>query len=120
MKSLSELLIEQLAKRMAIDPKTAALVINDAMLELKKQNALVPCVHTTLNVVICKDANDAARKGYDYAAGEEFNPITLDKVVVVQNGTKEGRSSVDFVMRAGDGQKYVFMLTGRLLKTIPC
>lgn len=77
-------------------------------------------IHSTLNITICKDARDAAMQGFDYAAGEEHKPIRITNVVVVKEGTQEGRSTVDFVLEAENGQKFVCMVTGRLLKSIPC
>lgn len=77
-------------------------------------------LHNDLNITICKDALDAAMRGFDYAAGEDHKPIRVIDVVVVQKGTEAGRPTVDFVLQAEDGQKFVFMVTGRLLKAIPC
>ena len=77
-------------------------------------------VHTSLGLVVCEDARDAAMRGFDYAAGEEYKPIRIEKVVVVRNGTQEGRPTVDFVLQDESGQKYVFVITGSLLKSIPC
>ncbi len=48
----------------------------------------------------------------------EFRPIDLDHVNVVRNGTVEGRSTVDFVLKDEAGQQYVFMLTARLVASI--
>lgn len=75
---------------------------------------------------VCKDAEDARNKGFDYtgadATGQNpaYYPIKLDKVVVVQNGTVQGNPTVDFVLQDETGKKFVFVMTGRLLKMIPC
>ncbi len=74
-----------------------------------------------LPIVICQDAGDAIAQGYDYASkGDEFKPIELTQAVVVRNGTVGGNPTVDFVLTDQAGQKYVVMLTGALVKAIPC
>lgn len=71
----------------------------------------------TLNIVICEDGKDAADKGHVYHEG--FTEVAIEKVVVVKDGTVEGNSTVDFVMQDSNGKKYMFMLTGNLLRSIP-
>lgn len=74
-----------------------------------------------LSVVVCQDADDAIAQGYDYASkGAEFKPIEITKAVVVRNGTQAGKPTVDLVLVDETGQKYVVMLTGALVKSIPC
>lgn len=77
-----------------------------------------------LDVTICADAEDAMAQGFNYAApapgGPIIKPIEVKKVVVVRNGTTTGNSTVDFVLEDEAGQRFVFMLTGALLKSIPC
>lgn len=74
-----------------------------------------------LNIVVCDDADDAIAKGFDYASkGSEYKPIEIVQAVVVRNGTVSGKSTVDFVLRDQAGQKHVVMLTGALVKSIPC
>lgn len=83
---------------------------------------MVNSVHQHLSVTICRDADDAISRGYNYAAAPagEYKPIEVKEVVVVQKGTVNGNPSVDFVLQDEAGQKYVFMVTGNLLKSIPC
>lgn len=57
-------------------------------------------------------------KGFQY--GAEFIPVVIDTVVVVGNGTELGNSTVDLILTDADGQKYVALITGQLLKAIPC
>ena len=71
-----------------------------------------------LDIIVCKDANDATEKGFVYHEG--YKPVEIDTVVVVQNGTEGGNSTVDLVMHDQQGNKYVIMITGALLKSIPC
>lgn len=77
-------------------------------------------VHQHLKIVICADAADAIVQGYNYAGKDEFKPIEIDSVVVVRKGTEGGNSTVDFILKDESGQKHVFMVTGNLLKSIPC
>lgn len=75
-------------------------------------------VKQTLAVHICADAKDAIRQGFLYRP-PVYKPIELTKVVVVRNGTESGKPTVDFVLEDEKGQKYIFMLTGALLSSIP-
>ena len=72
-----------------------------------------------LDIHICKDAEEATQKGHIYSGGK-VKAVEIDKVVVVRNGTQEGNSTVDLVLKDQQGNKYVVMMTGRLLKSIPC
>lgn len=76
-------------------------------------------VMNSLNVHLCEDANDAAEKGHVYTQ-PQFNAVEIEKVVVVRQGTVEGNSTVDFVLRDAMGNKFVVIVTGNLLKSIPC
>lgn len=74
-----------------------------------------------LDITICDDAADAVAKGFDYnAIKPPMLPIEVKKVVVVRNGTEAGHPTVDFVLEDATGQRFMFMITGRLLKSIPC
>jgi hypothetical protein len=77
-------------------------------------------IHNSLIITVCKDASDAIRQGFNYRE-PVFKSMRIDRVVVVQNGTEGGNSSVDLILEdPATGQKYVAMVTGRLLKSIPC
>ena len=76
-------------------------------------------VMNTLDVTVCEDGEDAASKGFVYTDGD-YKAVEIDKVVVVRNGTVEGNSTVDLVLKDADGNKFVVMVTGFLLKSIPC
>lgn len=76
----------------------------------------------SLNIVICKDAQDAIDKGYDYAHRSEVEqpvPLVLEKAVVVRKGMQSGASSVDLILRDVDGREYVALVPSRLLASIP-
>lgn len=74
-----------------------------------------------LSVTLCWDAADAIARGFDYAAqGDKFKPMEIETAVVVANGTESGRPTVDLVLIDQTGQRYVVMLTGALIKSIPC
>ena len=70
-----------------------------------------------LNIHICEDANDAIQKGHIYREGTKA--IEIDKVVVVRKGTEGGNSTVDLVLKDQEGNTFVVMVTGNLLKSIP-
>lgn len=76
-------------------------------------------IHTALEIKVVEDASDAVKQGFFYRE-PVYEPIKVLKVVVVKNGTESGNPTVDFVCQDKDGQKYVFMMTGALLKMIPC
>lgn len=71
-----------------------------------------------LNIHICEDADDAIQKGHIYREGTKA--IEIDKVVVVRKGTEGGNSTVDLVLKDQEGNTFVVMVTGKLLKSIPC
>ena len=71
-----------------------------------------------ISIAICKDASDATRQGYFYRP-PIYKPIQVEKIVIVKSGTEAGNPTVDFVLEDESGQKYVFMITGRLLKSLP-
>lgn len=78
-------------------------------------------IHQSLSIAICADAADAIASGYDWkVATPAVKPIEVKKVVVVRNGTERGNATVDFLLQDEAGQQFVFMVTGNLLKTIPC
>lgn len=71
-----------------------------------------------LSITICEDAKDATRQGFFYRE-PVYKGVEIEKVVVVKNGTVQGNSTVDLILVDKTGQKYVVMLTGNLLKSIP-
>ena len=75
-------------------------------------------IQQQLNVAVCKDSIEAEEKGFIYR--ETHKPVEIKQVVVVQKGTVSGNSTVDLVMEDAEGNKFVVMLTGNLLKSIPC
>lgn len=81
-------------------------------------------LHQHLSVTVCADADDAIAQGFNYAArppgAPRILPIEVKKVVVVRNGTQAGNATVDFLLEDDSGQQFVFMVTGALLKSIPC
>ncbi len=72
-----------------------------------------------LSVVVCEDSHEAEASGYFYRA-PEVKAIEIEKVVVVKKGTEGGNTTVDLLLVDESGQKYVVMVTGALLKSIPC
>ncbi len=80
---------------------------------------MINSVHNSVSVTLCKDASDAVYKGFHYRE-PVYKPIEIKQVVVVQNGTESGKPTVDFILEDDTGQKFVFMITSKLLKSIPC
>lgn len=74
---------------------------------------------TNLSVTVCKDADDAIVQGFNWAADKTIKPIEVKQAVVVRDGTQAGNSTVDFVLEDESGQRFVFMITANLLKSIP-
>jgi len=77
-------------------------------------------VMQSLTVEICADPDDAIRKGYD--ANDKYKgakPVSVSRVVVIKRGTMAGASTADFLMQDEAGNKYLFMVTGSLLKSLP-
>lgn len=73
-----------------------------------------------LKVTVFETPDEAISKGYNYRADRpEMKPIELQEVVVVRNGTVAGNASVDFIVKDDEGQEYVFMVTRKLLASIP-
>jgi hypothetical protein len=113
--------------RHAQDPRSNAerlLLCEDCLITNTSPNTMTNPLHTHLTVTICEDAADAIARGFDYNAaqpgGWPIKPIEVKNVVVVRNGTQSGKSSVDFLLEDETGQRFVFMVTGALLKSIPC
>lgn len=77
-------------------------------------------VMNQLDVTICADAQDAIEKGFVYRPESGYRAVEIEKVVVVQKGTEEGNSTVDLIIVDENGNKSVVMLTGALIKSIPC
>lgn len=81
-------------------------------------------IHNALNVHVCDDAKDAIAQGFNWGqppdGAAQVKPIQVQKVIVVKQGTVEGNPTVDFLLEDESGQQFVFMVTGRLLKSIPC
>ena len=77
------------------------------------------CRHLT--VTICESAGDAIAKGFDWkAATPPVKPIEVKQAVVVRGGMVGGAATVDFLLEDETGQRFVFMITGNLLKSIHC
>lgn len=71
-----------------------------------------------LKVTICKDADEAVKNGFVYRA--PIKAVEIDNVVVVLNGTEGKNFTVDLLLKDEEGNQFVVMLTGNLLKSIPC
>lgn len=82
---------------------------------------MVNPLHQHLDITICADAAEAIADGFDWKSiTPAVKPIEVKQVVVVRNGTTAAKSTVDFLLEDDTGQQFVFMVTGALLKAIPC
>lgn len=71
-----------------------------------------------LTIKIFEDAEEATQAGYSYSAPTKG--LELKEAVVVRKGTQEGNPTVDLILTDLHGSKYVAMITGALLSSIPC
>lgn len=76
-------------------------------------------VHHSLTIKVVKDSHEATRQGFFYRP-PIYKPLRIEQVVVVELGTESGKPTVDIIFENEEGQKYVVLLTGKLLKSIPC
>lgn len=73
-----------------------------------------------LNVRIFNNADEASAAGYSHDAKyADAEPINITQVVVVRNGTVGGNSTADLLLEDQKGNKFVVMVTGNLLKSLP-
>lgn len=75
-------------------------------------------VMNSLNISVCETATEAVAKGHVYR--HPIKAVEIDKVVVIKDGTVRGGSTVDLVLKDEDGNQYFVMVTGALIKSIPC
>lgn len=71
-----------------------------------------------LAVTFFPDAEQAVKAGYVYR-DPEYTGLKLVEAVVVRKGTVNGNSTVDLILTDESGKKFVTMVTGNLLKSIP-
>ncbi len=77
-------------------------------------------LHNHLNIRICDDAQDAIQQGFNWVVHPTPpKPVEITQVVIIRKGTENGNPTVDFVMKDDTGQRYVFMITGALLRALP-
>jgi hypothetical protein len=73
-----------------------------------------------LNVSMFDNAEMASAAGYSKESKyADAKPVEIIQVVVVRNGTKGGNSAADLILADQEGNKYVVMVTGNLLKSLP-
>jgi len=54
----------------------------------------------------------------NYHKDKSHAAASVEKFVVVRNGTQEGRSTVDICFVDAQGNKFVAMMTGRLIRSV--
>lgn len=70
-----------------------------------------------LRITVCESSSDAVRRGYLYRPPIHL-PLRVNECVIVHGGMESGADTVDFVCEAASGQKFIFMLSGNLIKTL--
>lgn len=75
-------------------------------------------VNQHLNLIVFENAAEAAQNGFDYR-NKEIKPVEISRVVIISKGTKNGNSTVDLILRDQQGNEYVTMVTGNLIKSLP-
>ena len=73
-----------------------------------------------LTVAVFDSPTIANEMGYN--AQENYKntkPIEIEQVVIVRNGTMMGHSTVDIILKDQEGNEFVVMVTGNLLKGLP-
>jgi len=75
-------------------------------------------VQQYLDIKVCESPSEATQAGYFYRP-PIYLPLRVNQVVVVQQATMEGNSTVDFICESESGQKFVFMVTRAMLEMIP-
>lgn len=69
----------------------------------------------SLSIKICDNPQEAP----DYNTnGEGFKGAKIEKVLIVRQGTEGGNDTVDIQFTDQEGNKFVAMTTGRLLKSV--
>lgn len=71
-----------------------------------------------LDVIVFEDATEAAQNGFDYRI-KNIKPVEIAKVVIINKGTQGGNSTIDLVLYDQQGNSYVTMVTGNLIKSLP-
>ena len=71
-----------------------------------------------LDIQICDSYNEAPDYKNGTRGGEGFKGASLQKSVIVRNGTKAGNDTVDLQFIDENGNKFVAMITAVLLKTV--
>lgn len=70
-----------------------------------------------ITINIFDNAQEAIKAGFTYHT-ENFTVCDIVNAVVVKNGTLQGNSTVDVIMKDVNGNKFVAIITGNLLKGI--
>jgi hypothetical protein len=70
-----------------------------------------------LAITICKDAAEAAKEGYVYTNGD-YVGVQMVRAVIVLNGMESGGASVDLLFEDEKGQKYMTIISARLLSSV--
>lgn len=73
----------------------------------------------TLSILAFPNAEEAEAHGFNYNEWDtKPTPATIERAVLVMNGTQEGNPTVDFILTDAAGNKYVTMITAKLLAAL--
>lgn len=61
---------------------------------------------------------DSIEEAPNYVEIGDWGEAKIIKAVVVRNGTKSGKDTVDFQFTTADGKKHIAMITGSLIKLL--
>jgi hypothetical protein len=71
-----------------------------------------------IDIQICESSEVAPDYRNGTRGGEGFSEVSLQKAVIVRNGTCAGNDTVDIQFVDAAGNKYFGMITAALLKTV--
>lgn len=77
-------------------------------------------VCTDLQVFVFDNPESASAQGFDRLNKyRDTKPLRIEQAVVVHKGMESGAPTVDLVLTDAQGNKYVTVVTGNILKSLP-
>jgi len=67
-----------------------------------------------LKIKICNSPEEAP----NYREQKGFTSVKWEEAIIVRNGTEEGRTTVDLILKDEKGNKYIAMITGRIVQQV--
>lgn len=73
-----------------------------------------------LDIVVCPTSDEAHARGFHKdGLYKGATPVAIEHVVIVKAGTQGGNPTVDLMLKDPQGNTYVVMVTGALLRSLP-